>query len=155
MPLVVELDVAGREPAGALDPDVVRAVDHDLGHAVVGEQPLERAVAEDVVGDLERDPRPVVARDARFLGQLVADVGEDPLAQVVRIHVHVVDLRTEIPDHREVHTALDLGERILVRGNRRRRIEALVQVHQRLRPIKVRPLEAASFAAGWVVEVFA
>ena len=54
--------------------------------AVVGEQPLERAVAEDVVGDLERDPLPVVARDARLLGKLVADIGENALAQVVRVH---------------------------------------------------------------------
>ncbi|HEY4347948.1 MAG TPA: ATPase, T2SS/T4P/T4SS family, partial [Gaiellaceae bacterium] len=37
MPLVVELDVALVETAATLDPDLVRAVDHDLGHALVGE----------------------------------------------------------------------------------------------------------------------
>ena len=45
-----------REPAVALDPDVVRAVDHDLRDRRIGEQPLERAVAEDVVGDLGCEP---------------------------------------------------------------------------------------------------
>ena len=48
---------------------------------LVGEEPLERAVAEDVVGDLERDPLPVVARDPGLLGELVADVREHPLAE--------------------------------------------------------------------------
>ncbi len=112
-------------------------------------------MAEDVVGDLERDPRTVVARDARLLGQLVADIGEDPFTQIVRVHVDVVDLRPEIPDDREVDAALDLGERILVRRDRRGRVEALVQVHQRLRPIRVRPPEADELSAGWAVEVFA
>ena len=56
--LVVEAHRRLVEPALALDPDLVGAVDHDLRDRVVGEQPLERAVAEDVVGDL-------VARAAR------------------------------------------------------------------------------------------
>ncbi len=103
-----------RRPA-ALDPDVVRAVDHDLGHALVGEEPLERAVAEDVVGDLERDPLAVVARDARLLGELVADVREHPLTEVLRVHVDVVELRPEVADDGEVDAALDLGERIVAR----------------------------------------
>ena len=41
-----------RQQAGPLDPDVLRTVDHDLRHRRVGEQALERPVAEDVVGDL-------------------------------------------------------------------------------------------------------
>ena len=52
------------QPAAALDPDVVRAVDHDLGHGVVGQQPLERPVAEDVVGDLADQPLAVGAGQA-------------------------------------------------------------------------------------------
>ena len=98
------------EPAATLDPDLVRAVDHDLGHALVGEEPLERAVAEDVVGDLERDPLPVVARDPGLLGELVADVREHPLAQVLRVHADVVELRPEVTDDGEVDPALDLRE---------------------------------------------
>ena len=44
-----------RQLAAALDVDPARAVDHDLGHGLVAQERLERAVAEDVVGDLERD----------------------------------------------------------------------------------------------------
>ena len=69
----------------ALDPDVVGAVDHDLGDGVVGEQALERPVAEDVVGELGRDLVALDAREAGLLGQVAADVGEDALAQRGRV----------------------------------------------------------------------
>ena len=65
---------------------VVRPVDHDLGDRVVGEQPLERPVAEDVVGDLGGEPLAVVAREARLLAELPLDVGDDALAQRDRVH---------------------------------------------------------------------
>ncbi len=52
MRLVGEADWRLVQPPGALDPDVVRAVDHDLRHRVIGEQALEWAVPEDVVGQL-------------------------------------------------------------------------------------------------------
>ena len=101
----------------------MRAVDHDLGHALVGEEPLERAVAEDVVGDLERDPLPVVARDPGLLGELVADVREHPLAEVLRVHVDVVELRPEVTDDGEVDPALDLREGVVrARGRRLREV---------------------------------
>ena len=129
MRLVVEHDVSGGEPAAALDPDVVGAVDHDLGHALVGEESLERTVAEDVVGDFERDPLPVVARDPRLLGQLVPDVCEHPLAEILRVHADVVELRAQVPDDREVDAALDLREGVVDAGNRLRGVEALVQFH--------------------------
>ena len=83
--LVVEADVRLVEAALALDPDVVRAVDHDLGHAVVGEQPLERAVAERVVGDLVGEALAVVARDARLLREVAPRVREHLLAQRRRV----------------------------------------------------------------------
>ena len=50
------------EPAVALDPDLVRAVDHDLGDRVVGQELLERPVAERVVGDLLDEALAIVAR---------------------------------------------------------------------------------------------
>ena len=49
----------------ALDPDVVRAVDHDLGDGLVREQALERPVPEDVVGDLADQALAIGARDRR------------------------------------------------------------------------------------------
>ena len=62
--LVVEPDARLVELALALDPDVVGPVDHDLADGVVGEQPLERAVAEDVVGEVGRDLVALGAREA-------------------------------------------------------------------------------------------
>ena len=61
--VVVEAHRRLVEAALALDPDVARAVDHDLRDRVVGEQALERPVAEDVVGDLLGEPLAVVARE--------------------------------------------------------------------------------------------
>ena len=60
MRLVREPDGRLVEPALALDPDVVRAVDHDLRHAVVREEPLQGPVGEDVVRDLRGDPVAIV-----------------------------------------------------------------------------------------------
>ena len=48
----------------ALDVDLIVPVDHDLGDLGVAQVGLERAVAEDVVGDLLRDPRPVAPRSS-------------------------------------------------------------------------------------------
>ena len=53
--------------AAALDVDVVRAVDHDLGDGVVAQERLERAVAEDVVGDLARDLGALLAGQRRLV----------------------------------------------------------------------------------------
>ena len=50
--LVVELHACLVEATLSLDPDVVRAVDHDLADAVVDQEPLQRPVAEDVICDL-------------------------------------------------------------------------------------------------------
>ena len=125
-------DVRLVEAALALDPDVVRAVDHDLGHAVVGEQPLERAVAEDVVGDLGGEPLAVVARDARLLRELAPRVGEHPLAQRRRVEVGVEQLRPEVADDREVDAVLDLGERVVAARRASRGpggCQTLVQIH--------------------------
>ena len=67
--LVVEPDGRLVELALALDPDLAGAVDHDLRDRVVGEQALERPVAEDVVGDLLAETLAVVARQRRLGGR--------------------------------------------------------------------------------------
>ena len=54
--LVAEPALDPLQPAAALDPDVVVTVDHDLGEVGVAQERLDRAVAEDVVGDLLGDP---------------------------------------------------------------------------------------------------
>ena len=43
------------QTALTLDPDIERAVDHDLRHALVREEPLERSMSEDVVRDRRGD----------------------------------------------------------------------------------------------------
>ena len=59
----------------ALDPDVARAVGHDLRDRLVGKQPLDRAVAEDVIGHLSGDPLPVGPGDPGLPVELRGDVG--------------------------------------------------------------------------------
>ena len=112
--LVGEADGRLVELAAALDPDVVGAVDHDLGDRVVGEQALERPVAEDVVGDLRREPLAVLARDAGLVVEEPADVGDDAVAELARIDGDVEELRAELGDDAHVDAVLELGERLLL-----------------------------------------
>ena len=92
MVVVDEACVSRLDLPVALDEDAVEAVDHYLGDGVVGQEPLERAVAEDVGRDLldqaltinrsERRPGGVeLARDGfqyfpLQVGRLL--VGEEP-----------------------------------------------------------------------------
>ena len=139
MRLVREADGCLEQPPLTLDPDVEGAVDHDLSDAVVGEEPLEGPVAEDVVGDLRRQPLAVVAREARLLSETSPDVRSDPVAQRVRVHIDVEELRSQIADDRQVDLVLEFRERVLPEGgcDRRRRRESLVEFH--LVPLPVMP----------------
>ena len=143
-----------------LHPDVVGAVDHDLGNAVVGEKPLERTVAENVVGDLQRDARSIVPGDTGLLRKLVANVREDALPQVIGIHVDVVELGSQVADDREVDPALQLCEGITLgrRTARPRGIQALVQLHYRRLLASsdfLSPVLAAAGTAGPLTGAFA
>ena len=97
--LVIEAHVGVEEPTVALDPDVVGAVDHDLGDAVVGQQPLERAVAERIVGDRGGEALLVVARDARLIRQVALDVDDHAVTERHRVHADVEQLWSELSDH--------------------------------------------------------
>src|SRR5689334_18836620 len=137
MRLVVEPDGRRREAALTLDPDVERPVDHDLRHRVVGEQPLDRAMAEDVVRDLVDKAKTVVAREPRLLAQLQPDVPEHAVAQLSGIHVDVEELRAEVADDREMNAVLELGERVAGSGRLDQGTgsgETLVELHRYLRP---------------------
>ena len=61
--------------------------------------------------------------------RLLPEVREDPLAQLLGIHVHVEELRPEVTDHREVNAALDLPERVALACAGAGRLQALVQIH--------------------------
>ena len=82
--LVREADVALVQLAVTLDPDVARPVDHDLRHGVVGQQPLERPVAERVVEDLVDQPLAVGQRQVLLLREPCADLRTHDLAQLRR-----------------------------------------------------------------------
>ena len=100
----------------ALEPDVERAVDHDLGDVVVAQVGLERAVAEDVVGDLLGDPLPVgrgqrAVAGGHHVGEHAADLGlELGLRQV-----GVVQLRAELVQQLVVDALLEVVEPALRR----------------------------------------
>ena len=79
---------------------------------VVGEQPLDRPVTEDVVGDFSGQTIALGQGDALLLREPAADVGEHELAQRGVVHVGVVEPGTQIRDHREVNPVLELGKRV-------------------------------------------
>ena len=66
MVLRVEQRIDG-QLSGALDPNALRSVDHDLAHGVVTEQRLQRAQSEHIVHDRIQDRVPMVA-EALLLG---------------------------------------------------------------------------------------
>ncbi len=101
------------ELALALDPDVVGPVDHDLADGVVCEQPLERTVPEDVIGQIGRQLVALGAREAGLLVQMPPDVGDHALAKRALVDADVEELRPEIADHEQVDAVLQLCERIL------------------------------------------
>ena len=100
------------QPSLALDPDVVRAVDHDLRDAVVREQPLQGAVAHDVVGELAHEALAVLTRDPRLLFQSLADHARDVCLRSRPLEVAREQLAPEIVDQLEVDAVLQLGERV-------------------------------------------
>src|SRR5262249_11214246 len=85
----------------------------------------------------------------------VADVREHPLAEVLRVHADVVELRPEVTDDGEVDPALDLREGVVRARGGLRRVETLVKLHQRLLPISARtPVGALEIGAGADTGVF-
>ena len=95
-----------------LDPHVVGGVHHDLRDGVVGQQPLERSVAQDVVRQLLGEPLAVLARDACLLGKATVDLLDDPRPQRALVDVAGEYLATQILDHTKVDAVLDIGERV-------------------------------------------
>jgi len=104
---VGELDLAG-----ALDVDPLAAVDHDLGHGVVAEERLERAVAEDVIGDLPDELATLIARQRRPVeGELLRDSPKDALGEVAR-GLGREELGAELGDAGVMDASLELRVRV-------------------------------------------
>ena len=126
MGLVRECRSGAHQLAVALDVDGVVCVDHDFGQVTIAQERLERAIAEDVVGDLLGDPRAIgaahhdVARSNRRLKR-----EPDVALQLALRHVDVVQLRAEGGDQLGVDDFLDVLEWVthsLGLGGRRGRL---------------------------------
>ena len=109
--VVLEDDVRELELARPLDVDLARAVDHDFRDRLVAQEGLERAEADDLVGDLLEHP------DALGAGQgeafLVDDLAEDLLDLAPDLDlVGQVELRVEILDDPALDPELDVAERL-------------------------------------------
>ena len=101
------------EPPAPLDVDRVGTVDHHLGDVRVAQERLERAIAEDVVGDLLGDARPVGHREGRVvLSQHFLQGGADLLLEIGLGQSRVVELGTEVVQQRLVDSTLEVGERV-------------------------------------------
>ena len=99
------------DAAGALDVDRLRAVDHDLGDLLVLEEAVDRAVAEDVVGDVLDELGLVGGRQRRpLLGQGGVELLVDPAAEVVLRQPLVVEDRAELVDQVVVDPLAQLVE---------------------------------------------
>ena len=86
-------------------------VDHHLGDGAVGQQPLERAVPEDVVSNVAGDLIAIGPREPRLLLELDDDLRTDARPDFGAVG-HVGQLRTELADQPEVDAVLDLDKRI-------------------------------------------
>ena len=106
--VVGETDRRLVQPPLTLDPDVVWAVDHDLGDALVRQEPLERPVSEDVVRNLGGQAFSVVAGQPVLASEMRLDIVGNPLVEGGRLHARVEELRAEVADHCEVDAVLDL-----------------------------------------------
>ena len=110
MRVVLESHRGRGELPVALDPDVEGTVDHDLRDVVIGEQPLQRPVAEDVICEVLGDLVALSPREAALLQEMTAYVGLHALTQNVGRNLEVEELHAELADDEHVDGVLQLGE---------------------------------------------
>ncbi len=119
MRFVDEPHVAALELAVALDVDPVEAVDHHFGDGVVAEERLDRAVAENVVGQLADDLSALLPRQRSAIErELFRDGAIHLVGQVTRA-VLLEELRPKLGDALVVDAALEIGVRIVGKDHRR------------------------------------
>ena len=109
--VVLEDDVRQLELARSLDVDLARAVDHDLRDRLVAQERLQRAEADDLVGDLLEHPDALGAGQGEAL--LVDDLAEDLLDLAPDLDlVGQVELRVQVLDDPALDPELDVPERL-------------------------------------------
>ena len=124
--VVLEGEVGQLEPAAALDVDLAGPVDHDLGDGLVAQQRLQRAEADDLVGDLLQHAHPLGAGEREAL--LVDRDAEDLLDLPPYLDlVGEVELGVEVGDDALLDAVLGVAEGLAHRhlrddtlGHRRR-----------------------------------
>ena len=116
----MELRIRQLELAHALNEDLTRAVDHDLGDGVVLAQGLNRTEAEHLVADVRDEPRLLALRDGkRILIEHALAVVSDERLDLMRVLMHRSQhqllLRRHLIDNALMDTLLDF----LIRALRR------------------------------------
>lgn len=117
---VVELGIRQLELAHALDEDLARAIDHDLGDGIVLAQGLDRAEAEHFIADVRDEPRLLALRDGkRILVEHTLAVIRDERLDLMRVLMHRSQhellLRRHLIDNALMDTLLDFLIRALCR----------------------------------------
>lgn len=117
---IVELRIRQLELAHALDEDLARPIDHDLGDGIVLAQRLDRAEAEHLVADVRDEPRLLALRDGKgiLIEHALTVVGDQRL-DLMRVLMHrgqhQLLLRRHLIDNALMDTLLDF----LIRALRR------------------------------------
>ena len=109
MVVVLEDDVRELQLPASLDVDLARAVDHHLRDGLIAEERLQRAQADDLVGDLLQHPDPLGAGEGQAL--LVDDLAEDLLDLAADLDlVREIQLRVQVLDDAGLDPELDVAE---------------------------------------------
>jgi hypothetical protein len=118
--LVDERRLDGVDASEALDEDLVRSVDHDLGNVGVAQQGLDRPVPEDLVEQFRGDPGRVRDGQRRVVSrQHVVDGVPHLLLEHGVGGAVVIELRTEDGQQLTVHPQAEGGRRPRGRPGRR------------------------------------
>ena len=116
--VVLERHVGELQLALALDVDLLRPVDHHLGEGLVAQERLERAEAQDLVGDLLEHADALGAREGEAL--LVGDLAEELLDLAPDLDlVRQVELGVQLVDEPVLDAELRLAERLASRHGAR------------------------------------
>ena len=111
MLVVLERHVRELELAFTLDVHLLRAVDHHLRQGFVAQERLQRAEAQDLVGDLLEHPHALGAGEGQAL--LVGDLAEELLDLAPDLDlVAQVELRVQLVDQPVLDAELCLAERL-------------------------------------------
>ena len=108
--VVLEGDVGHLQATLTLDVDLLRPVDHDFSDGLVAQERLQRAEAQDLVGDLLEHAHPLGAGEGQTL--LVGDLAEQLLDLATDLDlVGQVELRIQLVDEPVLDAVLRLAER--------------------------------------------